>query len=182
MVSKGSGVHTAIMGMWGMVCAWVCFRITGRRQESCLLCHPATGQAPGCTASALCLCISWETELIHSSVLTSSPHNPHQVLMPSSGQACVCRQVWVMLPPPTGVEGIGKHVDMRQEMAPICCQGSSKAKVRPSLILAASSTILWPEQGCSYLTSLRPWTGLSCIPLKKSQVFPRTSGCDLIWR
>ena len=116
MVSKGSGVHTAIMGMWGMVCAWVCFRITGRRQESCLLCHPATGQAPGCTASALCLCISWETELIHSSVLTSSPHNPHQVLMPSSGQACVCRQVWVMLPPPTGVEGIGKHVDMRQEM------------------------------------------------------------------
>lgn len=23
MVSKGSGVHTATMGTWGMVCAWV---------------------------------------------------------------------------------------------------------------------------------------------------------------
>ena len=62
------------------------------------------------------LCISWETELIHSSVLTFSPHNPHQMLMPSSGQACVYRQVWVMLSPPAGVEGIGKHADMRQEM------------------------------------------------------------------
>lgn len=24
MVSKGSGVHTATIGRWGMVCAWVC--------------------------------------------------------------------------------------------------------------------------------------------------------------
>lgn len=88
----------------------------GEGKESCSLCHPAAGQAPGCTASALCLCISWETEPIHSSVLTFSPHNPHQVLMPSCGQACVCMQVWVMLPSPTGVEGIGRHVDMRQEM------------------------------------------------------------------
>lgn len=92
MVSKGSGVHTAIMGRWGMVCEWVCFHITERRQESRLLCPPAAGQAPVSTASALCLCISWETELTHGSVLTSSAHNPHPVLVPGGGQAlCACK-------------------------------------------------------------------------------------------
>ena len=50
---------------------------------------------------------------------------------------------------------------------------------RLALILAASSTILWPEQGCSYLASLRLQTGLNCVPLKKAKSFPEPQDVTL---